>query len=294
MKLPILNIDDFHSEFSEAYFYANDFKSHLAAHQKEILAPHKHDFYLVVVFTQGSGIHEIDFSQYPVKKGALFILRPGQTHYWQLSDDIEGYIFFHSLNFYSLLFPNKELTEYPMLSASYGNCAIQLNKTETEQTVQLFQEILSEYQQTELFKARKLGLLTDRFYIDLLRLLKKQPSVTTVEKRRSTELFNRFSALLESSIMTLRKPTDYADALNISTKHLNRIVNEEVNKSTSQLINERIVLEAKRHLIHSFSSMEEISQELGFEDASYFSRFFKKNTGLTPSDFAKSYHFEED
>ena len=114
MKIfPVLNINDFDFEGNTNQFYANKFSNHLNDFHKTITKPHKHDFYLSVLFTQGKGTHVIDFNRYDIKPGSLFFMLPGQTHDWVLSDDIEGYIFFHTKSFYDLLFPNKRLDEYP-------------------------------------------------------------------------------------------------------------------------------------------------------------------------------------
>ena len=82
---------------------------------------------------------------------------------------------------------------------------------------------------------------------------------------------------------------EYASLMNISEKHLNRICKECLNKTTSEIIAERIIIEAKRLLIHKQHSVSEIAANLGFDDNSYFSRFFKKNCGETPIHFLKKY-----
>lgn len=73
-------------------------KGHLKSSHKHIEKPHRHDFYVTVLFTHGSGVHEIDFQSYDVQPGSLFFLSPGQIHSWELSDDTEGYIFFSHRN----------------------------------------------------------------------------------------------------------------------------------------------------------------------------------------------------
>jgi AraC-like DNA-binding protein len=84
-------------------------------------------------------------------------------------------------------------------------------------------------------------------------------------------------------------PHEYALLMNLSEKHLNRISKECLNKTTTDLIAERIILEAKRLLIHSKHTVTEVASELGYDDNSYFSRFFKKNSGETPVEFLNKY-----
>jgi len=83
-----------------------------------------------------------------------------------------------------------------------------------------------------------------------------------------------------------KSPLFYADKLNISVKHLNRIVKESLNVTASNFIAQIVVLEAKKMLIHSDYRIVEIANKLGYDDTSYFIRFFKKHVGITPSKFS--------
>ena len=104
-KHPVYNIQNFKADLSKKELYINTFKNHLKAHSF-IEKPHRHNFYLLVLFTNGTGKHEIDFAKYEIKPGSLFVLQPGQIHNWQLSADIDGYIFFYSQEIYNLYFGN--------------------------------------------------------------------------------------------------------------------------------------------------------------------------------------------
>ena len=94
-KNPVYSIQNFTASISPKDLYVNTFKNHLETHSF-IDKPHRHNFYLLVLFTNGSGVHEIDFARFDIKPGSLFVLQPGQIHHWQLSSDIEGYIVFYS------------------------------------------------------------------------------------------------------------------------------------------------------------------------------------------------------
>ena len=120
MKIfPVLNINDFDFEGDTNQFYANQFSNHLYDFHKSITKPHKHDFFLSVLFTHGHGTHDIDFNTYDIKPGSLFFMLPGQTHDWTLSDDIEGYIFFHIDQVLRVLFILQEVSpDSPLPSLS--------------------------------------------------------------------------------------------------------------------------------------------------------------------------------
>jgi AraC-like DNA-binding protein len=92
----------------------------------------------------------------------------------------------------------------------------------------------------------------------------------------------------EVNFMNERKPSFYAAELNITVEHLCAVLKEMTGKSTSELINGRIILEAKRMLLNSGKTISEIAESLGFVDVSYFSRFFKMNTSFSPTDFIQA------
>lgn len=96
-----------------------------------------------------------------------------------------------------------------------------------------------------------------------------------------------FLMLLEGNFQTVTNIDFYAGKLGISSKRLNQILKEKLDKTGTQLIHDRIILEAKRRIIHSEVTIKEIAYDLGFSDRPYFSRFFKKQTGQTPEEFQK-------
>lgn len=289
MKIfPILNINDFDFEGETNEFYANQFSTHLTEFHTSITKPHKHDFYLSVLFTKGDGKHTIDFNTHIIKPGSLFFMLPGQTHDWELSEDIEGYIFFHTKSFYNLLFPNKRLDEYPTFYLRDNLKHIQLDLNEQPIYENYFKTILIEYQTSNLLKYRKIGLLLDLIYIDSNRIKINSP-FNSDNKNTQMMYYKNLQQLIDEHYLTIKKPKEYADKLNITVKHLNKIVTSLLNKSTSELINERIILEAKRLISHGELTIKEIAYHLNYEDYSYFSRYFKKNVGLTPSEFANQF-----
>lgn len=287
--LPVLHIKEFSKSVNRDDFYANIFSTHLKKHHSSITKPHKHNFYLVVLFLKGNGIHEVDFNSYPIKRGALFLLKPGQTHHWEFSEEAEGYIFFHSKEFYNLLFPNQNIDDYPVFYSSYNPPYIQLGKEMIFEFEERFKVIYYEYQQKNLMKYRKLGLLVDMLYINVTRLYKIGDHDKVGKVSSQVLLFRKLEVLIEERFVIDKSPSNYAGALHVSTKHLNKIVFNTLKISTSDLIHQRVLLEAKRLLTHGELSIQEIAFQLGYNDPSYFTRLFRKKVGVTPSDFMKRY-----
>src|SRR4051812_926638 len=101
-KTATLKIGLFGQDGNDDGFYVNTLSNHLKTSHLHISKPHKHDFYVFVVFTAGYGTHDIDFRRYPVSPGSVFLMAPGQIHSWALSEDVEGFVFFHTADFYML------------------------------------------------------------------------------------------------------------------------------------------------------------------------------------------------
>jgi len=288
-KLPVLNINQFKIEKGKEDLYASILSEHLLIHDSAINKPHKHDFYLTVLFTEGAGVHEIDFKTYPVNEGALFLIKPGQTHYWKFTEKAEGYIFFHSKSFYDFHFPNKQIDNYPFFYSRFNASALYLNKINVASFVTLFIKISEENTGNKLFSIQKMSLLIDSLYIDASRLFIAVTDVKIeINKKRVTH-FNELERLIDANYLVEKRPDFYAKQINVSIKHLNKIVNATVGKSTSELVQERIILEAKRLLVYGKLTSQEIAFSLGYDDPSYFSRIFKKKCGVSPSEFAKQY-----
>ena len=121
------------------------------------------------------------------------------------------------------------------------------------------------------------------FLLKLIQIKEHEFTGHDINQKRVYE----FLMLLESNYLTVRNTDFYAGKLGISSKRLNQILKDKLDKTGMQLIHDRIILESKRLIIHSESTIKEISYDLGFSDRPYFSRFFKKQTGQTPDEFQK-------
>jgi len=100
-----------------------------------------------------------------------------------------------------------------------------------------------------------------------------------------TILIKKFQAEIDEHYKQLHEVGDYASRLNISSGHLSEMVKNQSGKPAIKHIHERLILESRRLLIHTTDSLKEIAFELGFSDASYFNRFFKRETGETPAGY---------
>lgn len=289
-KTVILNIDRFQNNINLEDFYANTMENHLVTSHKDIHLPHKHNFYLAMLFTEGSGVHEIDFLAHEVKPGSLFFLNPGQTHHWELSNDIKGYIFFHTQSFYDLYFTQSHIHQFPFFYSMHSSPVVYMDNEQNNLITVLFQKILNENKSDNLLKKHKILNLVQDVYIESTRMYVQHHDGESVKQHNSYySKFIKFEELIEKEFIIEKSPSVYAQKLNMSSKHLNRITQAVAGKTATDVILDRVLLEAKKELILQKHNFNEIAYSLGYDDYAYFSRLFKNKTAETPSSFLSRY-----
>lgn len=289
-SISVLHIDLFQSGKNASDFYFNTMKDHLVSSHKHIEKPHRHDFYVTVLFTKGKGIHEIDFQKYEVSEGSIFFLSPGQVHSWELSEDTDGYIFFCSQEYYDMHYVNRKLRSFPFFSSSTFPRKFQFESEYLLKIINLFQGIEEEYIAQNMMKDDLILSLMSQIYINTTRQFSK--NLDEISSPTSISYFNHyqdFENLVEQYFTTQKSIAHYASVMEISPKHLNRIIQTVVQKTATEVITERVILEAKRMLMYLDESLVEIAFRLGYEEYSYFVRVFRKGSGMTPTQFIKKY-----
>jgi len=283
---PIYDIKDLQYSGTEDNFYANTISNHFRMHAKRIKLPHGHTFYVSIFATKGTGTHKIDFTTYDFKPGYIFILFPGQVHNWEISEDAEGYIFAHTREFFDLNFTYEKVDNFPFFSSIHNQPLVEIEKVDMKEVETRYEEILEEYGGNGLMRFQKIASLINVLYIELSRFyipdtLRAKQNLGNLCKIRELE------RLIDKNFKTIKSPNKYAEMMCLSNKHLNRMCKATLNKTTTELITDRIMLEAKRMLAHSKHNASEIADELGYSENAYFFRLFKKKTGKTPMEFSK-------
>jgi AraC-like DNA-binding protein len=285
---PILQLKTF-SDNTELDVYANTLADHLENFHKDIHKPHTHNFFLVVLFTEGKGTHSIDFKNYPVQPGSLYFLSPGQVHHWTFEEKPQGYVFFHDKHFYEQKFPNKNINNYPMFYSNLNASFIQVGDECIDSFRQIMIDLFEEFLSNKHLKKDRIALLLDLFYIHTTRYIKENYNSTTVDYRIDFERIKKLEFLIEEHYRTEKSNQFYADQLNLSIRHLNRIVKNLLDQSIKEIIMDKIILEANMLLLHSTLSIKEIAEELGYEGSSYFCRLYKSKTGNSPQNYREKY-----
>ncbi|UVD78326.1 AraC family transcriptional regulator [Myroides albus] len=288
-NITVLQMGDLTHDQVRNDFYANTIPNHLKTNHAHVEKPHKHNFYVCMIFTKGSGKHEIDFNTYDVVPGSVFMVAPGQTHSWVLSEDIDGYIFFHTQEFFDLYYVRESIREYPVFRSVFSPNGFYISGQEREEIEHLFKKMVQEVE-GDLWKKNQVLLnIVSLFYIETNRILLTDQSFKVQYSSSYYNHFQAFEGLLEKFFMIEKSAAVYANKLNMTQKHLNRICKTLVNQTTTDIILDRVILEAKRMLMYTGKSFNEIALDLGYEDYSYFSKVFKKRADCTPKEFQKRY-----
>ena len=165
---------------------------------------------------------------------------------------------------------------------------IQIPPKAEDQFELLYKVFLEEFRNPDHIQGEMLQMLLKRLIILTTRLAKQQ-LITKALNNDQIEIIRKFNFLVDINFRDKHRVNDYAEMLFKSPKTLSNLFAIYNQKSPQQVIHERLALEARRLLQYSDKQNQEIAFELGFNDAAYFSRFFKKMTGVTPSVFRQSF-----
>tara|TARA_R110002049_G_scaffold138450_6_gene298561 strand:+ start:8342 stop:9223 length:882 start_codon:yes stop_codon:yes gene_type:complete len=248
--------------------------------------PHQLKFYNLIFFTQGTGRHFIDFNWYPVQQNSLVYLTKDQINAFEFSEELKGYCIIFTEEYFVNSFSN--LTDdfvFRLFNPELFSPILQI--PQNSDFIIYFNLLLKEYGNSHSFNHKIIinSLLT--ILISKAENL-KQNLTFHISDSSKVILYQNFISLIEKSLTKSRSANFYAKELAISYKHLNTICKELINKTAKNVIDDFVILQAKRNLINSTTNSSELAYSLGFEDPTNFTKYFKKNTGLTPKSFVKS------
>ena len=285
-KVPVLQINSFQKAAGyHPLMYVQLLEEHLAQYQF-IKAPHRHDFFCIFLFNKGEGNHTIDFVDYQVKPGTIFFMSPAQVHTLDLSADTEGYVVFFTPEVYLLENSHHKLADFPFFHLT-ATPFIFLDNSIQKNIESIFVSMYQEYKGNEPTKE---AIFSSYLNILLIKLSNRySQSTKSLLSSHLLQQIRQLESLIEKYYLEHKPATEYAQLMNISAKQLNTICQVALSKPLSSILQERIVLEAKRLLVHTDLTITQIADQLNYVDNSYFNRFFKKKVGLTPEQFRQ--HF---
>jgi AraC-like DNA-binding protein len=248
---------------------------------------HRCLFYQLILVTEGECSVCVDSVQSKCEPKTLLPISKGQVEICSSNDNIKGY---------ALLFSEEYINKYPgdigwvnnLEIFDFKSSPLLLNLNDME-----YLDLLLLFNNTKKELGFSNGFGREEVLFNLLKVLLitseriKRARIKESKNKNSCDLnlLDEFRNILDKNFYTERSVKYYSDTLNITPKKLNRITSNYWGKSSKQVIEERVLLETKRLLLHTSQSVKEIGIALGFTDPTNFNKFFKKSTNMTPVNY---------
>ena len=249
---------------------------------------HRVSFFILMVITEGEGEHTIDFKKYAYQKGTVLTIRKDQVHQFHKSQS-NGYILIFTDDFLQRYLEKLEaIKNLQLFNELIGSPKLQLNELEFIEVEHLVKEVKKEFFNKKDEYSQ--GIIRSFIHILISRLYRiKSNYQPVVRDKRYLEKFIHFQELVEQNCFTTKTVKDYSDQMGITSKTLNNIVKRIVRKSAKIFIDEIVVTQIKRLLVHTSLSVKEIAYQAGFDEPSNLFKYFKKYVQITPEEFRSKY-----
>lgn len=258
--------------------------------------PHLHDFYSIFWIESGEAIHATEFVEYSLGADTILFVPPGLKHRMYIDKSVGGtYIVFNE-DFIQYNRKNHvPLKEYKLFNNPDFKSLITVVPEKREKLRNITRLISEELQNRDDYSQDIVLSLLHLFLLESRRIFDQQYQSPKEEPDNTPDTtIIRFKQLIEENYMTQKSVTPYAEMLNMNPSCLNELAKRTTGITAGELIRNRVIDETKKLLYSSSMSGKEIAFELGFDDPAYFSRFFRKYTGLTLKEFRqnsrKKYH----
>ena len=254
-----------------------------------LINPHRTNFYHIFLFENCQPSHLVDFEPINIEPYSLLFIDKDRVHQFDQLLNYEGQVLVFTDDFFCTTETDTRFLRSSILFNDLaGKPTIKLNKTDLEKYTNICESITEELNSpADNSKYILLKNLLHNFLL-LAEREKHKQGFTELKKGADLDYTLLFRDLLEGNYTKLKSVNDYAKIICISEKRLGQATAKIFGKQPKEIINDRILLEAKRLLVHTHLSIKEIGQELGFEDPAYFVRYFKKNTETTPVEFRET------
>lgn len=266
------------------HFKVYNFKGSLP-NQSELLIPHRKDHYLVVFIRRAGTRQWIDMTPYTLRDNTIYFSAPNQVIVKEEFEQLWSTGIAFTSEFLSFQ-ENASLSKLPVIQNPHNGHELLLTEQDVNFVEEMITKINGEYEHPGEWQQRMLTAYLTVLLTYLSRLYNEQYKDNNVSVDKL--LLKNFQTKINEHFRELHEVSRYASQLNISAGHLSEVVKAQSGKPAIKHIHDRLILEARRLLFHTSNSLKEISFELGFADASYFNRFFKRETGITPAEYRAS------
>jgi AraC-like DNA-binding protein len=253
--------------------------------------PHRHNFYSVIWSFTATGKHIIDFREYSIEPNSIFFVSPWQVHQIVTEPGGTGMLILFTPeflqknsireDFISNLRLFRDSDETPPLPISEG----------VSDRLMVFSDAMNQsFESPDELKFETIGAYLKLFLIECNGLCTLTPDTNTQNVEVGRSLVQKFKELVEQHFTEWHQVQDYAKELNVSPGYLNEVISAGIHKPAKEYILTRLILESKRLSVFTTKSIKEIGYDLGFEDPSHFSKFFKTSTGNSILEFRAAHH----
>jgi AraC family transcriptional activator of pobA len=271
------------NDFSKLHFEVQDLKPYFKRNEIQASKAHIHGFYQLIWFTS-AGTHYIDYEVIDHPKNSLVFINTDQIHYFCPNAENEGMLI-HFNDFFINQF-NQELAQRFSLSIfnEIGQSYITIQNSEVNRIDTLLQFIQEENKQTDPLKKEQLFFLLSSLLLSIERI-KNQNKTDVLFKNMDFELAYAFKKEVYNHRDSFHSLEYYTQQLHTNIKKLTAVTKQYLGGTPAQIIKNIKILEAKRKLGHKQLSIKVIAFDLGFDQPTYFTKYFKKITGITPKEF---------
>lgn len=244
--------------------------------------------FIKIVYIYKGGHVVLDFKEYHLKQDAIFFINAGQ--FYTFDDSCSGSMIYYNRDFYCVEIHDKEVACDGILFHNvYETSVVFTNKKQSLELYHILGAIQEEIQIDDSGVEEMLRTFLKQIIIKSTRIWKLTHQLSGEKFKPEVEFSRLFGQLIEWHYTQHHSVADYARLLHISPKALHKRITKLGNASPNDIIKNRILLEAKRLLAHTSLTIKEIGYKLGYEDSSYFIRFFTKQTASTPQNFRIKY-----
>lgn len=247
---------------------------------------HRHDFHEIIWIESGTGFQNIDGEICHIKPRTFYLIARGQVHHFTEAQKICGLVIRFNEDFLPDPCDKAERLPGLLFDPSRSSRTLEVGVDDVPHLQALLKFMVAEYQHSEESgRLIALGHLMQALIINLERAAQNRDGTQSDGKDADNTTCSKFVALLGRHFRQHHDVAYYADILSCPPRQLSVHVKRATGKTAKQLIEDRLILEAKRNLRFTTLSVKEIAYELGYEDPSYFSKAFKRVTGTTPQNF---------
>ncbi|MEO8885524.1 MAG: helix-turn-helix domain-containing protein [Mucilaginibacter sp.] len=241
------------------------------------------NYYSIILVTEGRGKLYADFSEYTFEANNLMCFSVYQPYKIKTEGTFKGVLLNFHPDFFCIHKHQKEVACNGILFNNiYESPIVQLSSNDVIGLLTLINQLKEEMQRTAIAQYELLVSYLKIFLINASRIKIDQRKEEEFHIENEPFILQTLKDVIELHYKTKRSAGEYADMLNLSTRALNKISKTHFNKTLTNLIAERVVIEAKRELYLTAKPIKAIAYELGFNDEFYFSRYFKSNTNVSP------------